>query len=83
MCSAKQHVRFTPESDRESRFRNGSCLLYPESGHVQRTRERRLWAKSGHRPINQSLGPREGKSSPDEKAPDWAAVFGFAHACYD
>jgi hypothetical protein len=37
MCSAKGHVRFTPNSDCKSgHLLPGSCLLYPHSGHVQR-----------------------------------------------
>src|SRR5262245_24711988 len=28
ICSAKRHVRSTPESDRESVFQQKSCLLY-------------------------------------------------------
>ena len=35
MCSAKRHVRFTPNSDRESGFlRKGHVRFTPESGHV-------------------------------------------------
>src|SRR5262245_11758822 len=49
MCGAKGHVRFTPNSDRESGFPEKSCLLYPESGHVRRKRSYPLWANSGHR----------------------------------
>jgi len=29
MCSAKGHVRFAPNSDRESEFPQTSCSLYP------------------------------------------------------
>ena len=32
----KRHVRFTPNSDRKSRHvREWSCLVTPNSGHVQ------------------------------------------------
>jgi len=31
MCSAQAHVRFTPNSDRESGIPAKSCLLYPQS----------------------------------------------------
>ena len=36
ICAAKRHVRFTPESDRESGFpaKDHVCFT-PESGHVQ------------------------------------------------
>jgi hypothetical protein len=33
--------------------RKRSCLLYPESGHVQRTSGCPLWAKSGHGTVPQ------------------------------
>jgi hypothetical protein len=48
ICAAKTHVRFTPNSDRESGFpANGHVCFTPESGHVQRTRPCLLWANSG------------------------------------
>ena len=30
ICGAKRHVRFTPDSDRESGLPKRSCLLYPQ-----------------------------------------------------
>jgi len=50
MCAAKPHVRFTPNSDRESRHAaNGHVCFTPESGHVQCKPSCLLWANSGHR----------------------------------
>jgi hypothetical protein len=49
ICSAKRHVRFTPNSDRESgHAANDHVCFRPESGRVQRTGSRLLWANSGH-----------------------------------
>jgi hypothetical protein len=36
-----------PIATAEADFRTRSCLLYPESGHVDRTRSCVLWANSG------------------------------------
>jgi hypothetical protein len=48
ICSAKRHVRFAPNSDRESGFpANGHVRFTPESGHAQCTRSCLLWANSG------------------------------------
>jgi len=49
MYAVQQHVRFTPESDRESRHRQTvmSALPPPKSRHVQCTNAGLLWAKSG------------------------------------
>src|SRR5262249_17268405 len=52
ICSAKRHVRFTPNSDRESRLPpKVMSALPPESRHVQCTSRCLLRAKSGHRPL--------------------------------
>jgi hypothetical protein len=49
MCAATGHVRFTPNSDRESgHAANGHVCFTPNSGHVQCTSSCLLWAKSGH-----------------------------------
>ena len=49
MCAATGHVRFTPNSDRESgHAANGHVCFTPDSGHVQCTSSCLLWAKSGH-----------------------------------
>jgi len=49
MCSAKGHVRFTPESDRESgHAANGHVCFTPKSGLMQCNSQCLLWAKSGH-----------------------------------
>src|SRR5262245_31854708 len=49
VCGAKEHVRLTPDNDRESGFSDKvMSALPPESGHVQRTSACPLWAKSGH-----------------------------------
>jgi hypothetical protein len=48
-CAVQNSMSVLPlKATVKADIRNGSCLLYPESGHVQRTRERRLWARSGH-----------------------------------
>src|SRR5262245_43532561 len=50
-CSAATHVRFTPNSDRESRHPQpviGHVYFTPESGRVQCTSACPLWANSGH-----------------------------------
>jgi hypothetical protein len=48
MCGAKRHVRFTPNSDRESgHAANGHVCFTPESGHVQCDSPCLLWANSG------------------------------------
>jgi hypothetical protein len=53
ICAATSHVRFTPNSDRESGFpANGHVRFTPESGHVQCTSSYLLWANSGHRAIH-------------------------------
>ena len=47
ICSAKGHVRFAPNSDRESGFpANGHVRFTPESGHVRCTRPCLIWAKA-------------------------------------
>jgi hypothetical protein len=49
MCSAKGHVRFTPESDRESgHAANGHVCFTPKSGLMQCNSQCLLWAQSGH-----------------------------------
>jgi hypothetical protein len=35
ICTAMGHVRFTPNSDRESRFPKSSCPLYPRKGTLR------------------------------------------------
>ena len=55
ICSAKRHVRFTPNSDRESGFSaRGDVRFTPNSRHVQRTSRCLLSANSGH-PIIHSI----------------------------
>src|SRR5262245_19504852 len=50
MCGATSHVRFTPNSDRESGFpANGHVRFTLESGHVQCNSSCLLWASSRHR----------------------------------
>jgi|SRR5262245_30171984 len=49
MCGARAHVRFAPNSDRESgHAANGHVCFTPESEHVQCTSSCLLWAKSRH-----------------------------------
>src|SRR5262249_48634027 len=48
MCGAIRHVRFTPNSNRESGFPKTVMSASPESGHVRCTSRCPLWAKSGH-----------------------------------
>src|SRR5262249_18877505 len=49
ICGAKSHVRFPPDSDRESGpLTNGHVCFTPESGHVRCTGRCLLWANSGH-----------------------------------
>jgi hypothetical protein len=48
VCSATGHVRFTPDSDRESPAKD-HVRFASESGHVRRKPSFLLWAKSGHR----------------------------------
>src|SRR5215813_8492025 len=50
MSNASTHVRFTPNSDRESRHPQKVMSALPlKSGHVRCTNRCPLWAKSGHR----------------------------------
>src|SRR5262245_55492635 len=57
ICTAPAHVRFTPNSDRESgHVANGHVCFTPESGHVRCTSRCLLRAKSGH-PTNYSGTP--------------------------
>jgi hypothetical protein len=47
MCNAPTHVRFTPDSDRESRYgTNGHVRFTPKSRHVRCTISCLLWATS-------------------------------------
>ena len=49
MCGAKQNVRFTPNSDRESEFPQKAMSALPlKAGHVRCNYGCPLWAKSGH-----------------------------------
>ena len=48
ICSAKRHVRFTPNSDRESEIPKKVMSALPESGHVWCNEGCPLWANSGH-----------------------------------
>ena len=52
MCDAQAHVRFTPNSDRESGPPQSHVRFTPESGHVRCKKQCLLWAKSGHSPSN-------------------------------
>ena len=48
ISTAQRHVRFSPNSDRESEFaQKGHVRFTPKSRHVQCTRPCPLWAKSG------------------------------------
>jgi hypothetical protein len=48
ICSAKRHVRFTPNSDRKSGHQSqGHVRFTPESGHVRCKSPCPLWANSG------------------------------------
>ena len=49
ICSAQAHVRFTPNSDRESGPPQSHVRFTPESGHVRCTSLCLLWANTGHR----------------------------------
>jgi hypothetical protein len=49
ICSAKGHVRFAPNSDREIGFpADGHVRITPKSGRVRRKPSCLLWANSGH-----------------------------------
>jgi hypothetical protein len=52
ICSAKRHVRFTPNSDHESRHpANGHVCFTPESGHVRYAGSCPLWAISRYNKV--------------------------------
>src|SRR5262245_51555468 len=62
MCSAVGHVRFTPNSDRESGLpAKLMSALPPKSRHVQCTTLCPLWANGGHWPVlfDHFVGERE------------------------
>jgi hypothetical protein len=75
ICTATSHVRFAPNSDRESRdAANGDVRFTPKSGRVRRKPSCLLWAKSGHRlwrargqppPVHQNLRLRLRNHSAD------------------
>src|SRR5262245_7882014 len=50
-CSAATHVRFTPNSDRESGHRQPSCPLHPRKRTCAMQLGSPLWANSGHRAV--------------------------------